>query len=97
MTYQLNFNGRRFPLIVDRVDYMRGSDWTHSLCVRVPEDIATEIGDFEAECIHYALIDGWTCSGTLNDDDIVWSIEKQGQPIDRDQLEIELNGAHHAD
>lgn len=93
MDYVLNFDGKRHPLTVERVEFMRGSSWTWTYCVQVPEGVEAEIGEFETECIHFALIDGWSSSGCLGDDDSIhWSIEDQdGRIVDRDDLEDELN------
>lgn len=89
MKYYLNLDGTRHPLTVERVEFMRGSSWTWTYCVQIPEGA---IDAFTAECIHYALIDGWTTSGTLGDDDIHWCIEDEGENlVHRDDLEDDLN------
>ena len=100
----LRITDNHYPLTVGRADYMHGSEWTWTNCVRISDEVSDEIDhnhneDFPGlvqETIHFALIDGWTTEGTMREDDdelepLFWCIEKDGQPIGRDELEELLN------
>lgn len=100
----LRINDNHYPLTVGRADYMHGSEWTWTNCVRISDEVSDEIDhnhneDFPGlvqETIHFALIDGWASEGTMREDHeelepLCWAIEHNGQPIGRDALEELLN------
>lgn len=101
MNWEILINGKKYPLTVEPVEYMHGSHWVCTNVVQIPEhssdDIDRDLGEkmpgFVADCIHYALIDGWTASGLLNEDDqpIQWTVLLNGRAISRDQIDSILN------
>lgn len=101
---RLRINDNFYPLQVGRVDYMHGSEWTHTQCVQISDDVSELIDrnhsqdwpGFLRETIHFALIDGWVTEGTFREDDpdyepIYWCIEDENGLIGRDALEDRLN------
>lgn len=101
MNWQVLINGKQYPMIVEPVRYMCGSDWMSTYVVqidqetsaRIDSDLGEDMSGFVADCIHYALIDGWTSSGVFDEDDkpIHWQILMNGKPVNREQIESILN------
>ena len=100
----LRINDYHYPLTIERVEWMHGSSWTSSLLPRISDEVSDQIDrnhneDFPGlvqETIHFAMIDGWSCAGLMREDDpdlepLYWAIEKDGQPIGRNDLEDLLN------
>lgn len=99
----LRINDNHYPTILGPVEWNDGG-WRTSILPRVSEEVAEEIDHNHWEdcpgqivdTIYYAMVDGWSASGFLREDDpdlepLYWAIEVNGQPIDRDELENLLN------
>lgn len=101
MNWEVMINQKRYPMTIQPVEYMHGSDWVCSLSVQIDDatsdeidtDLQEEMPGFVTECIHYALIDGWTAHGTFDEDTkpITWTVLLNGQPINREKIHSILN------
>lgn len=102
----LRINDKSYPTVNAPVEYMTGCDWVSSILPRVTRETAQQIDQnhlpgwpgFIVDTIYFAMIDGWSSSGTIFEDDeeiqpIHWAIEHDGKPIGRDDLEELLNPA----
>lgn len=100
----LKVNDTIYPVNVQPLRWMHGYDWVEHPAIQIPDEVSDqldqyyqELPGFIRETIQFSLIDGWSSSGTIFEDDteyppVRWAILVNGDPVGRDELQDVLEG-----